>query len=269
MPYDPDRHHRRSIRLRGFDYSQAGAYFVTVCTQDRYCYFGQISDGQMQLNDAGRMVWAEWHALPTRFPGIQLDEFVVMPNHVHAVVWIVGAPLVGARSPDGADGATTGAAPAGVVGAPLVGARSPDRADGATTGAAPTGVVGAPLVGARSPDGADGATTGAAPAGVVGAPLVGAQSPDGADGATTRVAPTGARCTIGDVIGAFKSITTNGYIQGVNGHHWATFPGRLWQRNYYEQVIRNDETLNRIRQYIVDNPAQWADDDENPEKGRR
>jgi len=69
---------------------------------------------------------------------------------------------------------------------------------------------------------------------------------------------------LGNIVGAFKSITTNHYISGVKQHGWATFPGKLWQRNYYEHVIRNEDSLNHIRQYIVDNPARWAFDRENP-----
>jgi len=88
-----------------------------------------------------------------------------------------------------------------------------------------------------------------------------AQNGDGAttSGATTRVAPT-----VGDIVGAFKSITTVRYIHGVKHYGWLPFRGRLWQRNYFEQIIRNDETLNRIREYILNNPLQWALDRENP-----
>jgi REP-associated tyrosine transposase len=185
MPYDPDRHHRRSIRLRGYDYSQAGAYLVTIRTQGRSRLFGDVVDGRVELNHAGQMLWSEWEAIPARFPRIELDEFVVMPNHVHGIVWIVGAPLVGALSPDAEDGETTTVAP-----------------------------------------------------------------------------------TLGEVVGTFKSLTTNGYIRGVKEHQWPAFPGRLWQRNYYEHIVRTDESLARIRQYIIDNPAQWADDDENPARGQ-
>ncbi len=70
MPYDPNRHHRRSIRLKGYDYSQAGAYFITLCTQDRACLFGRVVNGEMRLNAAGRMVLAEWKMLPERFPQV-------------------------------------------------------------------------------------------------------------------------------------------------------------------------------------------------------
>ena len=91
MKYDPDKHHRRSIRLKGYDYSQAGAYFVTICTNNRECLFGDFIDGEIRLNDAGQMVRRIWNDLSVKFPGIETDEFVVMPNHVHGIIIIVGA----------------------------------------------------------------------------------------------------------------------------------------------------------------------------------
>lgn len=87
--FDPDKHHRRSIRLPGYDYSRAGAYFVTICAQDRACLFGDIADGVMRLNDAGRVVERCWHEIPIHFPHVELDEFVIMPNHVHGIIVIV------------------------------------------------------------------------------------------------------------------------------------------------------------------------------------
>jgi hypothetical protein len=95
-----DRHHRRSIRLKGYDYSLAGAYFVTISTQDRVCVFGDVVAGVIRLNEAGRMVSTEWDTLPAWFPGVDLDAFVVMPNHIHGIIVFttrvsVGAPLVG------------------------------------------------------------------------------------------------------------------------------------------------------------------------------
>jgi REP element-mobilizing transposase RayT len=171
MPYDPNRHHRRSIRLKGYDYSQAGAYFITLCTQDRACLFGRVMNGEMRLNDAGRMVLAEWNRLPERFPQVVVDAFVVMPNHVHGILVITDpAPTVGA---------------------------------------------------------------------------------------TTRVAPT-----VGNIIGAFKSRVTVEYIRGVKTPGWPPFRGRLWQRNYYEHIIRNERALNAIRQYIMENPRRWHRDRE-------
>ena len=201
MDRSPDMRGRRSIRLTGYDYSEEGAYFVTVCAQDRACLFGVASDdGEILLNQAGRMVDAQWLALGDRFAVVELDEFVVMPNHIHGIVCIHDAePPTPPRS--------------------------------------------------------------------VGAGLVPAQDGDG--GATTRVAPTdgdggGNGPTLGDIVGAFKSLTTVEYGRGVRRLGWPTFRGRLWQRNYFEHIIRNQESLERIRQYIYDNPKRWVLDRENP-----
>lgn len=88
MKFNPDILHRRSIRLKGFDYSRAGAYFVTACVQHRECLFGSILNGEVVLNDAGRMVKAMWEALPERFQVVQLDKFMVMPNHFHGIIML-------------------------------------------------------------------------------------------------------------------------------------------------------------------------------------
>lgn len=85
---DPEKHHRHSIRLKGYDYAQTGAYFVTLCTHNRECLFGEVVDGQMRLNEAGHMLAEEWDALSNRFPGVVLDGHVIMPNHVHAILMI-------------------------------------------------------------------------------------------------------------------------------------------------------------------------------------
>ncbi len=185
MKYNPDIHHRRSIRLREYDYSRAGAYFITVCAQDRACLFGDLVDGEMWLNDAGRMVQKWWGELNQKYPTIETDEFVVMPNHFHGVIMIVGADL----------------------------RVCPNQ--GTHTGA--------PLHGSPLP----------------GAPL-------------------------SRIIQWFKTMTTNEYIRHVKTDGRTAFPGRLWQRNYYEHIIRNDESLNLIREYIMSNPSQWGFDRENP-----
>ncbi len=94
--YDPRKHDRRSIRLKGYDYSRAGAYFITIVVKRRECLFGEIADGQMQLNEFGHIVESVWDQLPARYPGIELDSFGVMPNHVHGVV-VITADAVGAN----------------------------------------------------------------------------------------------------------------------------------------------------------------------------
>jgi hypothetical protein len=101
MSYDPEIHHRKSIRLRGYDYSAPGRYFVTICAQEKACLFGGIADGQIALNDYGRIVENVWKELPSHFPLVELDRFVVMPNHFHAIAVIVDprAKRVGAGFP--------------------------------------------------------------------------------------------------------------------------------------------------------------------------
>ncbi len=89
MNYDPLRHHRRSIRLKGYDYSQAGAYFVTIVTHDRECAFGEVVECEMRLNEIGQVASECWVAMPTHHSNIELDEFVVMPNHIHGIILIV------------------------------------------------------------------------------------------------------------------------------------------------------------------------------------
>jgi putative transposase len=167
MKYGPEKHHRRSIRLKGFDYSRSAVYFVTICVQNRECLFGTISQNQMLLNDAGEMVSTEWLALPSRFPSVILDEFIVMPNHFHGIIYI-----------------------------------SPDSID---------------------------------------------------------------RLKLGKIIGAFKSIVNNNYITGVKTKDWEHFNQRLWQRNYYEHIVRDDAALQKIQEYIRDNPSTWQTDSLHPD----
>ena len=99
MIFNPDIHRRRSIRFQGYDYSQAGAYFITICTQNRECMFGEIVDRKMVLNHAGNMIQTVWDEIPIHYAGIETDEFVVMPNHIHGIIIItrsVVVPTVGA-----------------------------------------------------------------------------------------------------------------------------------------------------------------------------
>jgi putative transposase len=114
MIHNPNLHHRRSIRLSGYDYSQEGAYFVTICTQDRMRYFGDVIDGRMVLNDAGRMVTKAVGEIPDKYPGVEIDAFVIMPNHVHVTIVLfderqlsssmIGPNMGRARGPAPTDG---------------------------------------------------------------------------------------------------------------------------------------------------------------------
>jgi REP element-mobilizing transposase RayT len=112
MSYNPDIHHRRSIRLREYDYRNAGAYFVTICSFQRECLFGEVVDGEMRLNPLGMAVDACWRSITNHFSNVQLDEFVIMPNHFHAILDIttpesdeanVGAKQGSSASPGSGD----------------------------------------------------------------------------------------------------------------------------------------------------------------------
>jgi len=182
---------RRSIRLKGFDYSRPGAYFLNICAQERMCLFGRVIDGHMELNDAGRMVARWWDELNRKFPTVRTDLSIVMPNHLHGIILIVETD-------------------------PCV---RPDVKDAS---------VGADLCVRPREEGAH-----------AGAPLP-------------------------EIVQWFKTMTTNDYIRGVRNMGWMPFPGRLWQRNYYERIIRDEDELNEKQQYIIDNPRRWSEDPENP-----
>jgi putative transposase len=95
VPYDPNKHHRRSIRLRGHDYSSSGIYFITICTHHREQIFGAIADGAMQLNEFGQIVANHWQWLAIQYPYVELDEWVVMPNHLHGILVLTDTPRRG------------------------------------------------------------------------------------------------------------------------------------------------------------------------------
>jgi REP element-mobilizing transposase RayT len=219
--------HRRSIRLKDYDYSAPGAYFVTICVYNRISLFGEVVDGMMNPNEAGQMIANGWDSVLGRFPEVSLDASVVMPNHTHAILTIGSGNLTRSAPPH--------PAPAHPQRVPLqlsIGPANLSRED-------------------HRPEGDDeglGET--------VGAPLVGALGPGGA-------------VRLGDVIGAFKSITTVAYVRSVKHAAWPAFPKQLWQRNYWEHVIRDDAALERARTYVVYNPLRCADDPENLTKSRR
>lgn len=180
---------RKNLRLPEYDYAQEGMYFVTVCTHDKACLFGDIVNDEMVLIHGGKMVERWYNKLEKKFSNIQCDMFVCMPNHIHFIVNIVGADLC----------------------------VRPDETE--------------PQISDRNISGS-GAHTGA--------PLQTA-------------------------VQWFKTMTTNAYIHGVKQHEWQPFHGKLWQRNYFERVIRNERELHQIREYIVNNPLKWALDRENPD----
>lgn len=203
MKFDSDKHHRRSIRLRGYDYARPGAYFVTICTQNRECLFGEVVDGCMHLNAIGDIVQLGWHDLPNHYRHIQLDGWVVMPNHVHGVIILTDTVTVGAGDVVGSGD---------VVGAGLK--------------PAPTGIC----VDTDTGVGAD-MNTGSIPAKRHGLP---------------------------EIVRGFKTFSSRRINRIRNT------PGvPVWQRNYYERIVRDQRALDAIRQYILNNPQNWAKDAEN------
>ena len=171
------------MRLRGFNYAHPGAYFITVSTRNRICLLGDVVDDKMRLSEPGRLAQDVWEGLPTHYPHIRLDAWVVMPNHVHGIVMLTEA------DPD----------------------PHPIRA----------GFKPAPTA--------------------------------------TGTDASNARHGLPEVVRAFKTFSAR-RINDVRG----AVGTPVWQRNYYEHIIRDDEALNRIRQYIMDNPARWHEDPENP-----
>ena len=101
MPYNSQIHHRRSIRLKGYDYSMAGLYFITICCENRICRFGKVVNDEMILNEFGNIANIEWGNLTKRFPNFELDVFLIMPNHMHGIIVLnnaVGATLAVAQN---------------------------------------------------------------------------------------------------------------------------------------------------------------------------
>ena len=182
---------RSSIRLKNYDYSQPGAYFVTICTQNRSCLFGNVVDGQMVLSRLGEIVDKEWARTPQVRQEIELDVFQVMPNHVHGIVVITRESKSNCNGDIGGDVGAHGRAPL-----------QSDQGFGHM----------------RPPK------------------------------------------SLGSFVAGFKSAATKhiNVERGAPGHP-------VWQRNYYEHVIRNENELDTIRSYIVNNPVNWSKDSLNPD----
>ncbi|MCK6509065.1 transposase [Myxococcota bacterium] len=245
MKYDPEKHHRRSIRLKGYDYSRAGAYFVTLCTHDLACLFGDMVEGEMRLNDAGRMIQTVWDEIPMFYPGVDVDEFVIMPNHIHGIVVLVGQVQghIG-QAQIGQAQAQIGQAQIGQaqIGQAQIGQAQIGQAQiGQAQIGQAQGQIGQAQIGqAQGP-----------------APTISGHIGQAQIGQAQGPAPT---LSLSDVIHRFKTLTTKRYADGVKQSGWQPFFGRVWQRNYYEHIIRDEKSLARIRQYILDNPIGWAFD---------
>jgi REP element-mobilizing transposase RayT len=197
MKFDPKIHHRRSIRLKGYDYSQAGAYFVTIVAWQRECLFGEIVDGEMRLNRHGYIVRDAWFDLKKHYRHVELSAFVIMPNHVHGIIVL---------NDDGRGGSF------------LSGGRNlPDASNAGRDNLPPN--------------------------------------------QTRPYVKPKPRHGLPEIVRAFKSFSA----RRINNFR-KTDGIPVWQRNYYEHIIRNEREMDNITKYIETNPLRWNDDDENPMK---
>ncbi len=260
--YNPRIHNRRSIRLKGYDYSKEGLYFITFCCQNRSNLFGEIITvgadqsvcpnegrhgglpepelgrhgglpqtgsprpgkfGEMILNDAGKMIERWYYELENKFPYIKCHEMIVMPNHFHCILEII---TVGADLNVGADLC---------VGADLsVCPNEESRPEGLREENF--------LIEGGGRHG--------------GLPQPGSPQSGGRHGGL----PQRMGSKLSSAIQWFKTMTTNEYIRGVKSLNWQSFDRRLWQRNYWEHIIRNEQAYDRISNYIKKNPSKWAED---------
>ena len=229
-PYEGNRKglpQRRSIRLKGYDYSRAGLYFITICCQNRICRFGHIENGQMILNEYGQIAYNEWTQLTERFPYFELDVFQIMPNHMHGIILLtepVGTTLAVALN--------DAVVPNDVVGQNGIGAIVGNKNDAVTQNIQYDAIAQKRAV------------------------------------AQERAGASPAPAAAGDIVGAYKSLVANGCLEIFKHNHiMAGFTpdnipmmGKLWQRNYYEHIIRDEQSYRRIAEYIINNPAKWNED---------
>jgi len=179
--YNSEKHHRRSIRLKGYDYSLAGTYFVTICVKERKCVFGDVQNSNVVLSPIGEIVYQRWNEIPNNFNSVKLYVFIVMPNHLHGIV-VMTNDCRGVQ-------------------------------------------LNAPTRNASN--------------------FYGLISPK--------------QKTLSVIIRTFKAAVTT--LCRKNNYHFFEL-----QRNYYEHIVRNEDELNRIREYIINNPLQWQFDKENPNR---
>lgn len=212
---------------------------VTLCVQGRQRLFGEITLEGMNLSPIGRMISEIWQSLPEHYPGIELDTFVVMPDHLHGIIWLT-------RREDSREGQPRYT----IEGQPQ------DTIEGQPRGVAPTDTknVGATFCGC--PPGVDATSPRGCPPGVDSASPYGC--PLGVEPTCSPVmATTREDLSLSDVVHRYKLTTTNRYFEGVRELGWPRVDRRLWQRNFYEQIIRSEDALDQMRTYVAKNPSRW------------
>ena len=223
--YNPNIHHRRSIRLKGYDYSQAGLYFVTICCQKRACLFGEIINGEMVLNDAGKIANQCWLEIPNHFPDAKLLEHIIMPNHIHGIIELAEAEK---KSPDN----TTNTIPENNN--DNIGAKNISHENNVEN-------IGAKNISHENNNDNNGTKNISHENNVENI---------GAKNISPLQSPSK---TIGSIVRGFKIGVTKWMRQNTDIYD-------VWQRNYYEHIIRNEQSYQNISQYIINNPAKWNDD---------
>ncbi len=230
MKYNPEIHHRRSIRLRGYDYAKECMYFITICTQNRIHYFGEVENGIMILNPFGEIAYREWERLSERWPHVELGAFQVMPNHMHGVL-VIHRPVSAKMNLN--RGAAANAA----------------TTDRATLVVAPNDVV------ARNdtPPPNDALLPNDVP------PANDAIAPTDAEIPFSKI-QWASRPYLGQIIGAYKSTVSTECLN----YHKQNQPGvwldPIWQRGFDERTIRSTEAFDKITTYIISNPQNWSTD---------
>jgi putative transposase len=224
--YNPQIHHRRSIRLKGYDYAQAGLYFITICVKNRKCLFGGIKNGELILNDAGKIAENCWLEIPQHFPNVELHEFIIMPNHIHGIIEFVGAKNISPDSPTHVDISPDSPTHVNI---------SPDSPTHVNISPdSPTHVNISP----DSPTHVDISPVNNITDGVGVNKILFLQSPSK---------------TIGSVVRGFKIGVTKWFRQNTNVFD-------VWQRNYYDHIICDEQSYQNISNYIINNPVKWTED---------
>ncbi len=185
MKYNPDIHHRKSIRLKEYDYSKNGIYFITICTHNRENLFGEIIDGKMIINDAGKMVEKEILKTNEIRENIKIEEYIIMPNHIHFLIEIVEVLLLA----------------------------HPNITKNNSIN----------------------------------------NKTDIEERICQQQTHTMQSNTIGSIVNHIKSKITKWYRQNTDIYC-------VWQRNYYENIIKNEEMYQKVSEYIKNNPQKWTDD---------
>ncbi|TDG37117.1 hypothetical protein EZJ43_03075 [Pedobacter changchengzhani] len=224
---------RRSIRLKGYDYSKEGLYFITICCQDRICRFGSIIDGEMELNKAGEFVELCWFAIPEHFPNVELHEFTVMPNHLHGIIEIVGAnhhlPENNFNGFQNQTEENSNIEERDVTNIEAKDMQNIEAKDVSQKGAKDVSQKGAKDVSQKG-------------------------AKDVSQKGAKDVSPVrGTSKTIGSIVRGFKIGVTKLVSKNLGIKN-------LWQRNYYENIIRDEKAYQNISQYIQNNALNWGKD---------